>query len=84
MRVARRREREKKTFIVPLLICDMDDRDIRHLKPFNPLPAWGRSWRSYESNGGNTMDAHKPIRTGLLDVVEKVKKARHAATFRAP
>lgn len=37
------------------------------------LPAWGRSWRSYEVNGGHSMDAHKPIRTGLHDVIEKVQ-----------
>jgi TIR domain len=67
------REKAKKTIIVPLILCDMDERDIAHLKPFNPLPAWGRSWRSYEMNGGHTIDAHKPIRTGLLDVIEKVK-----------
>lgn len=73
MKTALAREKTRKTIIVPLIICDMDERDIQHLKPFNPLPAWGRSWRSFEMNGGHTMDAHKPIRTGLLDVIEKVK-----------
>src|SRR5262245_4097372 len=73
MPAALQRERDGKTIIVPLLLCDMDERDIAHLKPFNPLPAWGRSWRSYEMNGGHTMDAHKPIRKGLLDVIEKVQ-----------
>lgn len=75
MKAALKREKAGQTIIVPLLICDMDHRDIKHLKPFNPLPAWGRSWRSYEQNG-HTMDAHKPIRTGLLDVIEKVKFRR--------
>ncbi|MEK6260574.1 MAG: toll/interleukin-1 receptor domain-containing protein [Planctomycetota bacterium] len=74
MKTALTREKAHKTIIVPLIICDMDERDIKHLKPFNPLPAWGRSWRSFEMNGGRTMDAHKPIRTGLLDVIEKVKR----------
>ena len=73
MKIALKREKDGKTKIVPLLLCDMNERDIKHLKPFNPLPAWGRSWRSYEMNGGHTMDAHKPIRTGLLDVIEKLK-----------
>ncbi|MCR4318009.1 MAG: toll/interleukin-1 receptor domain-containing protein [Planctomycetes bacterium] len=70
--VALERERNGKTSIVPLLICDMDERDIQHLKPFGPLPAWGRSWRSFEQNGGDTMDAHKPIRKGLLDVIDSI------------
>lgn len=76
MEMALAREKAGKTVIVPLLICDMDERDIQHLKPFNPLPAWGQSWRCYEMNGGHTMDAHKPIRTGLLNVIEKVKTLR--------
>jgi TIR domain-containing protein len=73
MKEALQREGQHKTVIVPLLICDMADRDIEHLKPFNPLPAWNRSWRSYEMNGGNTMDAHKPIRTGLWQAIEKAR-----------
>jgi hypothetical protein len=74
MKEALQREKQGKTIIVPLLICDMEERDIPHLKKFNPLPVWGRSWRSYEMNGGHTMDAHKPIRKGLLDAIEKVRK----------
>lgn len=70
------REKMGKTVIVPLLICDMEDRDLPELKRFNPLPAWGRSWRSYEVNGGHTMDAHKPIRTGLWQAIEKVMRNR--------
>lgn len=66
------RERAGATVIVPLLLCDMDDRDIAHLKPFNPLPAWGQSWLRCERDGGHPMAAHKPIRKGLLDVIEKV------------
>jgi hypothetical protein len=74
VKAAFKREKLGHTIIVPLLLCDMDERDIGEFKPFNPLPAWGRSWRSYErTNGGHTMDAHKPIRTGLLDVLEKVQ-----------
>jgi TIR domain-containing protein len=76
MKIAVAREKTRKTIIVPVLICDMDERDVQYLKRFNPLPAWGRSWRSYELHGGHTMDAHKPIRTGLLDVVEKITACR--------
>ena len=73
MKTALAREKAGKTIIVPLILSDMDERDIKRLKRFNPLPVWGRSWRSYERKDGHTMDAHKPIRTGLLDVIEKVK-----------
>ncbi len=70
MKEAIKREKQGKTIIVPLLICDMGDRDIGDLKPFNHLPAWGRSWRSYERDDGHTMDAHKPIRTGLWEAID--------------
>jgi len=73
VRKALQREKTKKTVIVPLLICDMSERDIKKFKPFNPLPAWGRSWRSYEQNGGATMDAHRPIRDGLWQAIDKVQ-----------
>jgi hypothetical protein len=76
IREAFQREKEGKTVIVPLMICDMEDRDIKSLKPFSPLPAWGKSWRSYEVNGGNTMDAHKPIRTGLWQAIEKARQSK--------
>ena len=71
MKQALQREKKRETIIVPLFICDMDERDVENLKPFNPLPAWGHSWRSYEQNGGHTMDAHKPIRAGLWQAIEK-------------
>jgi hypothetical protein len=54
----------------------MADQDIVHLKKFHPLPAWGRSWRSYELNGGDTMDAHKPIRTGLWQAIDMAKSRK--------
>jgi TIR domain len=62
------REKERKTVIVPVLVTPMDDRDVAEFKRFNPLPAYGKSWLSYR----NSMLAHKPIRTGLLDVIEKL------------
>jgi hypothetical protein len=71
MKQALQREKQGKTIIVPLFISDMAERDVVHLKPFNPLPVWGRSWRSYERNGGLSMDAHKPIRDGLWQAIEK-------------
>lgn len=76
LKQALQREKQSKTVIVPLLLCDMLDKDIENLKPFNPLPAWGKSWRSFEQGGGNTMDAHKPIRAGLWQAIEKTLNAR--------
>jgi hypothetical protein len=72
MKEALQRQKAGKTIIVPLLLSDMEPKDIKHLNKFNPLPVYGRSWRSYEMNGGNTMDAHKPIRTGLWQAIEQV------------
>jgi hypothetical protein len=66
------REKDRKTVIVPILLTQMDDRDLVEFKRFNPLPEWGKSWLSYR----NSMLAHKPIRTGLLDVIEKVGAGR--------
>lgn len=71
-----RREKGSQTVIVPLMICDMDEADITKYKPFNPLPAWGRSWRSFEQNGGHSIDAHMPIRKGLREAIEKVRGRR--------
>ncbi|MEM8874184.1 MAG: toll/interleukin-1 receptor domain-containing protein [Planctomycetota bacterium] len=67
-----KREKLKKTIIIPLLLIKMDDRDIQDYKPFNPLPAWGKSWLCYKEEGGELDMALKPIRTGLLDAVERV------------
>jgi hypothetical protein len=65
------REKQRKTVIVPLFLTQMDDRDVDEFKPFNPLPAWGKSWLCYKTDGDLRL-AHKPIRTGLLDVIEKI------------
>ena len=51
---------------------DFSPGDLVEFKRFNPLPEWGKSWLSYR----NSMLAHKPIRTGLLDVIEKVGARR--------
>jgi hypothetical protein len=65
------REKERKTVIVPLFLTQMDERDVEEFKPFNPLPVWGKSWLCYKMDGDLRL-AHKPIRTGLLDVIEKI------------
>ena len=80
LQIAIERAEENKTLIVPLLLTEMDERDIKALRldDFQPLPTWGRSWRSYERGDGHTMDAHRPIRSGLLDAIEQVRKRREA------
>lgn len=70
------REKQGRTIIVPLLICDMAEEDIEELRSFNPLPEWGRSWRSYERGNGHTMDAHRPIRKGLWEVIDMAAKRK--------
>ena len=76
MPLALARQQTGKTIIIPLMLFEMDRRDIPELIQFNPLPAWGRSWRSFEKHDGDTMDAHKLIRTGLLDAIETVRQRR--------
>jgi hypothetical protein len=73
---ALKREKQKKTIILPLQLIKMDDRDMEDFKPFNPLPEWGKSWYCYRDPAGEYHAASKPIRTGLLDAVERVIKSR--------
>lgn len=77
---ALRREKQKpqKTVIVPLQLIKMDPRDMEDFKHFNPLPEWGKSWLCFSENGGDLQAALKPIRTGLLDAVERVMVSRSA------
>jgi hypothetical protein len=63
--------------IVPILLYGIDlKKDYEALHAFNPLPAWGKCWRDYEQNGGDFRDAHKPIRDGLRQAIEKVMARR--------
>jgi TIR domain len=68
------REKQRKTVIVPLFLTPMDERDYEEFKPFSPLPAYKKSWLCYKTDGDLRL-AHKPIRTGLLDVIEKINAA---------
>lgn len=68
------REKKKEVEIVPKLLYEMDMKaDCPDLHPFNPLPAWGKCWRDYERDGGHYQDAHKPIRDGLRQTIDKVR-----------
>lgn len=72
----REKQKPKKTIIVPLQLIKMDPRDMEKFKPFNPLPEWGKSWLCYKENGGDLQLALQPIRTGLLNAVERVIESR--------
>lgn len=63
--------------VVPILLYDVDLAcQCEELHGFNPLPAWGKCWRDYEKDGGHYQDAHKPIREGLWQAIEKVQGRR--------
>ena len=71
------REKKGEVEIVPILLYDVNLKDdCPELHAFNPLPAWSKCWRDYEQGGGHYQDAHKPIRDGLRQAIEKVKAKR--------
>jgi len=71
---ALKRQKRGEIEIVPLLLYPIDwDADCPLLKKFNPLPAFGKSWRDYELNGGDWNDALYPIGNGLKQAIEKVR-----------
>ena len=71
------REKKKEVEVIPILLYDTNLReDCPELNEFNPLPTWGKCWRDYERNGGHYQDAHKPIRDGLRQAIDKVKSKR--------
>ncbi len=70
-------EKKGEVVIVPILLYDVNLKDdCPALHKFNSLPVWGKSWRSYEQNGGHYQDAHKAIRDGLRQAIEKVRAKR--------
>lgn len=70
-------EKVGKVVILPILLYDVNmDNDCPELKPFNPLPAWGKCWREFEQNGGEHQDAHKFIRDGLWEAIKRVENAK--------
>jgi hypothetical protein len=73
LKEALRREKKKEVVIVPILLYPMNwDNDCPELKPFNPLPAWGKCWRDFELDGGEHRDAYKLIRDGLWEAINRV------------
>ncbi len=77
MKEALAREKKQEVEIVPIVLYDTNlAADCPELHAFNPLPAWGKCWRDYDRDGGHYQDAHKLIRDGLRDAIEKVRAKR--------
>ncbi len=64
------RKENEEIEIVPIVLYPMNLRaDCPELCVFNPLPSWGKCWAGY----GNYRMAHKPIRDGLRQAIEKAR-----------
>ena len=74
-RAALSRQERGESTIVRLYLEDMNPRDITDFKPFQSLPEHGKSWLCYKLDGSFRL-AHKPIRTGLLNVIEIINQTR--------
>lgn len=72
------REKRNEIKIVPIVIYrNLPLREeCRELADFNPLPAWGKSWRDFEGEHGDYGDAHGLIRAGLRRAIGKVSDLR--------
>jgi len=74
LKEALKRAKNNEIEVVPILLYPVNlDNDCAELKPFNPLPAWGKCWRDYERGNGEHQDAHKLIRDGLWDAIRRVQ-----------
>ena len=74
LKEALRREKKKEVEIVPILLYPVNlDNDCPELKPFNPLPGFGKNWRGFELDGGQHQDAHMLIRDGLWEAIHRVR-----------
>jgi hypothetical protein len=73
--LALKREKRKEIEIVPIVIYPNVPLELecRELVDFNPLPAWGKSWREFEGERGDYGDAHGLIRAGLHHAIGKVR-----------
>jgi hypothetical protein len=69
------RNSEGEVEILPIVLFPVDMRmEHPELHLFNPLPAFGRCWSEFEQNGGHYQNAHKLIREGLWQAIEKVNR----------
>ena len=68
------REKKHEIEIVPIVLYPMDlKEECPKLNAFNPLPSWGKCWLDYETESGHYQTAHKPIREGLRQAIDKVR-----------
>jgi len=80
LKEALRRQKRGEIEIVPLALYKIDwEADCPELKKFNPLPAFGKSWREFEQEGGDWNDALYPIGNGLKQAIERVRARKAAA-----
>ncbi len=71
------REKKNEVEIVPIVLYPMDlKEDCPKLNAFNPLPGWGKCWLDYEQESGHYNTAHKTIREGSLQDIDKVRARR--------
>lgn len=79
---ALKRQKKGEIEIVPLLLYPIDwEADCPALKPFNPLPAFGKCWRDFEKEDGDWNDALYPIGQGLKQAIDKARARKlRAAT----
>ena len=71
---ALRREENNEVAIVPILLYDVNLKvDCPELNRFSPLPAWDKCWRDFEMGDGEYQDAHKLIRDGLREAIDKAR-----------
>jgi hypothetical protein len=71
---AKARHKKGEIEVVPVVLYKMDlEHDCEFLHQFNPLPAWGKSWREFEQGGGDWNDALYPIGNGIKQAIDKVR-----------
>jgi hypothetical protein len=70
---AKARHKNGEIEVVPVILYPMNlKHDCKFLHQFNPLPAWGKSWRDFEQDG-DWNDALYPIGNGIKQAIEKVR-----------
>lgn len=77
LKQALKRAKKKEIEIVPIVLYPMNlEEDHPQLNAFNPLPSWGKCWLDYEQESGHYQTAHKPIREGLRQAINKARAKR--------
>jgi TIR domain len=67
------RQKKGEVEVVPVILFPINIRQEHPaLYTFNPLPAFGKCWSEFEQNGGHYQNAHKLIREGIWQAIDKV------------